>query len=92
MATAPRGTAGGSAADDFRDIAAHVHTYESFGRAIVSHVLRSITNGDGPLERRSVIARFSVRPPVARFDLHCIDVAVSIDDNTYTVSVCVFGA
>jgi hypothetical protein len=72
-----------------QEIASHVHTYESFGRAIVSHVLRSVSTGDGPLERRSVGARFSIRPQVAREAAHCITIEVTIDDNTYVIGACV---
>jgi hypothetical protein len=72
-----------------QDIASHVHTYESFGRAIVSHVLRSVSAGEGPLERRSVGARFSIRPEVARKEAHCITIDVTIDESTYSIGACV---
>ncbi|MET3582250.1 hypothetical protein ABID19_005309 [Mesorhizobium robiniae] len=73
-----------------QDIAASSHTYDSFGRAIISQVLRSIGKADGPLNERVVDARFSVRPIGGPVDLaHCVEVTVTVGDNTYVFAACV---
>jgi hypothetical protein len=76
-------------------IGAQVHTYESFGRAIVSHVINQISKKDGPIGDRAVGAQFTLRPIVRQSStdvptVHCVLVTVDLDGTTtYSVVACV---
>lgn len=76
-------------------IGAQVHTYESFGRAIVSHVVSQISRMDGPIGDRAVGGQFTIRPITSPSStdtpsVHCVAVTVNLDGiTTYSVVACV---
>ena len=80
--------------ESLREIAGSVHTYESFGRAIVSHVAQKMATEGGAVSDRSVEGRFSVKPLVGQSatdaqSFHCAYVCVTFDATTYCVLACV---
>jgi len=80
--------------ESLREIGGSVHTYESFGRAIVSHVVQKMAAQGGAVSDRSVEGRFSVKPIVRRSatdapTAHCAYVCVTFDVTEYCVVACV---
>jgi hypothetical protein len=75
-------------------LAATVHTYESLGRAIVSHVLAASASapGSGSVSAGKLQAEFAVHPsnPTATEADHddCVVVSVGFGDQVYWIEIC----
>lgn len=72
-----------------QNLAATVHTYESFGRAVISHVLAESSKATA-LKDGGVPAQFAVEAMTnpTHDGPFCVTVSVIIGNTTHFISVC----
>ena len=71
------------------NLTARVHTYESFGRAVISHVLSESSKGTALKD--GVPAQFVVKPmtnPTHGGEPFCVTIAVMFENTAHYIMVC----